>query len=106
MIGFLKKLMRSGNHSPDLKQLVQDGAMVLDVRSPGEFNSGHIQGAINISVDQLAANMNRLKDKNQPIITCCASGMRSTTAKNILKAGGYTRVYNGGGWHNLKQKIS
>jgi phage shock protein E len=89
----------------DYAELVKQGAIVLDVRSKGEYASGHIKGAINISVDTLAANLKQLKDKNQPIITCCASGMRSASAKNILMANGYTKIYNGGGWGSLQYKL-
>ena len=44
-------------------------------------------------------------DKNKPIITCCASGMRSASAKSILKSNGFSQVYNGGGWSSLRNKI-
>jgi len=86
-------------------ELVQQGAIILDVRSKGEFMGGHIKGAVNISVDTLRNNLGKLKDKNKPIITCCASGMRSASAKSILMANGYTQVHNGGGWYSLQSKI-
>ena len=89
----------------DYAQLVKEGAIILDVRSKGEYASGHIKGSINISVDQLVSTLHKLKDKNKPIITCCASGMRSASAKNILKSNGFTNVYNGGGWSSLQNKI-
>lgn len=89
----------------DLGELVKEGAIILDVRSKNEFASGHIKNAINISVDSLGNNLAKLKDKNQPIITCCASGMRSSAAKSILKSNGYTNVHNGGAWSSLQQKI-
>ena len=85
--------------------LVKQGAIILDVRSKGEYAVGHINGSINISVDHLSENLSKLKDKNKPIITCCASGMRSASAKSILKSYGYTRVFNGGGWSSLQSKI-
>jgi rhodanese-related sulfurtransferase len=47
----------------------------------------------------------KLKDKNKTIITCCASGMRSATAKGILQSNGYVNVYNGGGWNSLQNKL-
>lgn len=90
--------------SADYEQLVKDGAVILDVRSKGEYAGGHIKGSINISVDQLKSNLSRL-NKQKPIITCCASGMRSGTAKGILESNGYTNVHNGGGWIGLQQKI-
>ena len=74
MIDLLKKLLGIAP-KPDLNELARQGAIILDVRSKGEFAGGHIKGAINIPLDQLSANLNKLKDKNQPIITCCASGM-------------------------------
>lgn len=91
--------------STDYKALVSQGAIILDVRSKGEYAGGHIKGSINISVDQLTANLNKLKDKNTPIITCCASGMRSATAKSILSSHGYKNVHNGGGWSSLQHKL-
>ncbi len=104
MLNFIKKLF--GKDDTDYKTLVAQGAIIVDVRSVGEFNSGHIDGAINMPVDNLAKNLGKLKDQNQVIITCCASGMRSGAAKNILQANGYANVHNGGGWTSLRSKIS
>ncbi len=105
MIETLKKLLGFGP-SVDYSQLVKNGAIILDVRSKGEYAGGHIKGSINISVDQLGNNLSRLKNKEQAIITCCASGMRSSSAKSILKSNGYTQVHNGGSWYSLQQKIN
>lgn len=104
MIDTIKQLLGFGAKT-DYSALVKEGAIVLDVRTKGEYSGGHIQGSINISLDNLVANLGRLKDKDQVIITCCASGMRSASAKNILRSKGYTRVYNGGGWYSLQNKI-
>ncbi|HRL71411.1 MAG TPA: rhodanese-like domain-containing protein [Flavobacterium sp.] len=104
MINTIKKLLGFGP-SVDYADLVKQGAIILDVRSKGEYSGGHIKGSINVSVDALSNNLAKLKDKNKTIITCCASGMRSASAKSILKSKGYTNVYNGGGWSSLKNKI-
>ncbi len=104
MINTLKKIFGFGP-GVNYAELVKEGALILDVRSKGEFAGGHIKGAINISVDTLRNNLVKLKDKNQPIITCCASGMRSASAKSILQSNGYAQVYNGGGWSSLQNKI-
>ena len=104
MINTLKKIFGFGP-GVNYAELVKNGDIILDVRSKGEFAGGHIKGAINISVDTLRNNLSKLKDKNQPIITCCASGMRSASAKSILKSNGYTQVYNGGGWGSLQSKL-
>jgi rhodanese-related sulfurtransferase len=104
MINTIKKILGIGK-KVDYTQLLQEGAIILDVRSKGEFEGGHIKGALNIPVDQLRNNFSKLKDKNKPIITCCASGMRSASAKSILISGGYTSVFNGGGWSSLQNKL-
>ena len=105
MFDSIKKLFGLGP-SVNYADLVKQGAIILDVRSKGEYSGGHINGSMNISVDTLSSNLGKLKDKNKTIITCCASGMRSVSAKNILKSNGYTNVYNGGGWSSLKNKIN
>lgn len=104
MLSTIKQLFGLGPKT-DYAALVKKGAIILDVRSKGEYAGGHIKGSINISVDQLSNNLAKLKDKNTPIITCCASGMRSASAKNLLKANGYKEVYNGGGWSSLQAKL-
>lgn len=104
MINTIKQLLGFGPKA-DYAELVKQGAIILDVRSKSEYAGGHIKGSINISVDTLANNLGKLKDKNKPIITCCASGMRSASAKGILKSNGYAEVHNGGGWNSLQNKI-
>jgi len=103
MINAIKNLLGLGS-KVDFSELIKNGAIILDVRSKGEYQGGHIKGSINISVDNLRNNLNKLK-KDKPIITCCASGMRSATAKSILKSNGFTNVHNGGGWMSLQNKI-
>ena len=103
MLDSIKSLF--GLDQTDYEKLVKDGAIILDVRSKGEYASGHIKGSINISVDQLGDNLHKLTDKTKPVITCCASGMRSASAKSILKSNGFKEVHNGGGWTSLQNKI-
>lgn len=104
MINILKKLFGFGP-SVNYAEMVKNGAIIPDVRSKGEFAGGHIKGSVNISVDTLRNNLAKLKDKDKTIITCCASGMRSATAKSILQSNGYVNVYNGGGWNSLQNKL-
>jgi rhodanese-related sulfurtransferase len=104
MFSFLKNIFGSGN-KPDLKELVKNGAQILDVRTPGEYKGGHIRGSLNIPLQSLQANLSKIK-KDRPVITCCASGMRSASAKGILKSNGYHEVYNGGSWMSLQNRIS
>jgi len=103
MLDTLKQLFGFGPKA-DYAVLVKQGAVILDVRDKGEYTSGHIKGSINISVDTLGNNLSKLK-KDKPIITCCVSGMRSASAKSILKSNGFTEVHNGGGWSSLQNKI-
>ncbi|MEZ4803946.1 MAG: rhodanese-like domain-containing protein [Bacteroidia bacterium] len=105
MIAAIKKLLGLNSQSVDYKQMLSDGGIIVDVRTKGEFSSGHIKGSINIPLDTLSKNLSKFKNKDQSIITCCASGMRSASAKSILKSNGYTNVHNGGGWASLKNKI-
>ena len=104
MLNAIKQLFGLGP-KVDYAELVKQGAIILDVRTKVEYGSGAIKGSMNISLDQLNKNLSQLKNKNQTIITCCASGMRSASAKNILKSNGFTNVHNGGGWSSLKNKI-
>ena len=83
MLTTIKNLFWVGSHT-DYTQLVKEGAIILDVRSKAEFESGHIRGSINISVEQLGNNLHKWKNKNTPNITCCASGMKSASAKALL----------------------
>ncbi len=89
----------------DYARLKNDGAQVIDVRTTAEFKNGHIKGAQNIPLDQLKSKLGKLK-KDKAVITCCASGMRSASAKAILKSNGFNEVYNGGGWMSLQRKLS
>ncbi len=102
MIEKVKRLL--GIKTTDYAQLMKEGAVILDVRTPGEFSTGHIKGSVNISVDKLPYSLNKLRNKNNPVITCCASGIRSEVARKILQSNGFTNVYNGGVWFRLKKK--
>lgn len=95
MIDAIKKIFGLGP-KVDYKELIKNGAIILDVRTKGEYAGGHVKGSINIPLDQLGNNLSKLK-KDKVIITCCASGMRSGVAKSQLKSSGY-EVYNGGSW--------
>jgi len=84
-----------------MKELIANGAVIIDVRTPGEFAGGHAQGAVNIPLNVLPAKLGSL-DKSKPFVLCCASGMRSGSACSLLKQNGFTQVYNAGSWVNLR----
>ena len=102
MLGFIKQLF--GGKSVNYKELMAQGATIIDVRTPAEFKSGHIRGSINLPLQTLSANLGKIK-RDKPIITCCASGMRSASAKSVLRNAGFQDVHNGGGWSSLQAKI-
>ncbi|MGH1342981.1 MAG: rhodanese-like domain-containing protein [Nannocystales bacterium] len=77
--------------------LVTDGAALIDVRSPEEFASGHIEGARNIPVGEIGARSSEVGDKEAPVVVYCRSGMRSAQAKATLDSAGFTQVHNLGG---------
>ena len=104
MIQTLKNIFGLGPKT-DYTELLKKGAQIIDVRSKGEYQGGHIKGSVNIPLDSLNHNLTKLK-KDKPVITCCASGMRSAAAKNVLKANGFKEVYNGGGWMSLRSKLN
>ncbi|MBI2274534.1 MAG: rhodanese-like domain-containing protein [Bacteroidetes bacterium] len=104
MLDALKSLLGMGP-ATDYTELMKKGAQIIDVRTPAEFNGGHIKGSVNIPLDNLQKQLAKIK-KNQPVITCCASGMRSGAAKQMLQANGYAEVYNGGGWAGLQNKLN
>lgn len=83
----------------DFQTLINEGAQILDVRSPEEFDGGHLKNALNIPIDQLTANTHLL-DGQRTIITVCHSGMRSASAAEWLRINGF-RVYDAGPWVNL-----
>jgi phage shock protein E len=104
MIKFIKNMLGIGP-ATDFQKLVQNGAVVVDVRTKSEFQSGHVAGALNIPLDVLSGQLSRIP-KGKTVITCCASGMRSASAKNILTSNGFTDVFNGGGWYGLQNKLN
>ncbi|HEY8660404.1 MAG TPA: rhodanese-like domain-containing protein [Hanamia sp.] len=103
MIQALKNLFGIGP-KVNFNELIGQGAIIIDVRTKGEYQSGHIKGSINIPLENLRNNLSKIK-KDKCIVTCCASGMRSASAKSILKSNGFNEVHNGGGWMSLQNKI-
>lgn len=87
---------------PDFQQLIDSGAIVIDVRTKSEFSQGSNKKSINIPLDSLDAAVSKF-NKATPIITCCASGMRSRVAKMKLQSLGFQQVENGGSWLSLRK---
>jgi len=98
MFNSIKKIF--GIPSKEVKKLMDEGALIIDVRTPFEFKGGHIPGSGNIPLDTLSSKIAELKKLNKTIVTVCRSGARSVTAKNILTSAGLNAC-NGGSWTNF-----
>ena len=91
----------------DALQYLQTGGLVIDVRSPDEFGSGHLERAINIPLDEIETTLaTRVNDRNQVLLLHCASGMRSAMAKAKLNRMGYTRVFNLGSYGRAESLLN
>ncbi|SFN35127.1 Rhodanese-related sulfurtransferase [Chryseobacterium oleae] len=87
-----------------LDQLIKKGAVILDVRTEKEFEMGHIEGSVNISLGTIRERYVEL-DREKTYITVCSHGLRSVKAENILKERGFKHVHNGGAWTDLQELI-
>lgn len=93
-----------GNKNDMITDFQKRGAIIIDVRTVGEFNQGAIAGSKNIPLQSINSKITEIKKLNKPVITCCASGMRSGNAATILKSNGIEAI-NGGGWSSLNNKL-
>ncbi len=100
MFNIFKK--RSAKKTVNLKEVLSRGALIVDVRSGKEYDTGHPAKSINIPLRYLGQNIEQLKAYDKPIITCCVSGRRSGLATKILSAKGL-EVYNGGPWQSVEE---
>jgi len=92
---------QSGDTAAQIKEYLNKGGIVLDVRTPLEFNGGHVDGSINIPLQVLEGRLHEIKDLNKPIVAVCRSGARSGNAATFLKRKGLD-VINGGPWQNVE----
>ncbi len=93
------------NLDGNLRTHLRSGAVILDVRTPVEWERGHISGAVNIALSRLHSGPVPI-DTSQTIITCCSHGLRSVKAVSVLRARGYRHVYNGGAWTDLEALLA
>jgi rhodanese-related sulfurtransferase len=80
--------------------MIKEGAVVVDVRTPQEFAVGHVPGSVNVPIDEIYEHVERLRLEGKPLVLCCASGMRSARATRILKGVGVDAC-NGGSWKSI-----
>lgn len=103
MMNIFKSLFGNSNKA-NLEAIINEGAFLVDVRTPMEFSSQKIKGSVNIPLDQLSSQISKFKNKNN-IVVFCRSGNRSGQAKSILERNGITNVTNGGSVGNVKQYV-
>jgi phage shock protein E len=104
MINIFKKLFGTAP-AVNFKALTQNGAVVIDVRTAGEFKTGHVENALNMPLESIGRQLLIIKKMNKPVIAVCRSGNRSGIAVKILKNIG-VEAYNGGAWNNFKKKVA
>lgn len=103
-MGFFSSIFGKTDNS-QLIEVIKEGAFLVDVRSPGEFASGSVKGAVNIPLDRLQSQLVKFKAKKN-IVVFCLSGGRSSQAKSILEQNGFQNIINGGGWQNVNQVVN
>jgi phage shock protein E len=87
--------------SAAIKEKIQAGARIIDVRTPDEFADGSYPKAKNIPLNSLPARVGELEPKDKPIVVFCASGARSASAARLLQKAGFTDVVNAGGLEDM-----
>jgi len=100
-MSIFSSLFGGSNSSEKVGELLQKGALIVDVRTPEEYRGGHITESVNIPLNAIPNKVNELKRKGKPIITCCRSGARSGMAADQLRKAGI-EVENGGPWNSVQ----
>jgi rhodanese-related sulfurtransferase len=104
-MGIFGNIFGGNSNNGNLATLVNDGAFLVDVRTPGEFAEGNVKGSVNIPLDQVQNQLAKFKAKEN-IVIFCRSGNRSGQAKSILEQNGFTNVTNGGTWQDVNAVIN
>lgn len=104
-MGILGNLFGGGTSTIDkTKDLLDRGAVIIDVRTPGEFSSDHVKGSKNIPLQSIRGEVDKIRKMNKPVVVCCASGMRSAQAASILNKAGIETV-NAGSWTKVQSVV-
>jgi rhodanese-related sulfurtransferase len=105
MLQYIKDLLGLGKRKELLLEIIRRKPYIIDVRTPQEYRMGHIQQAVNIPLELISKNADKIRKIGKPVITCCQSGARSGRAARRLRRKGIPEVVNGGGWVSLKDLI-
>ncbi|MCB9222814.1 MAG: rhodanese-like domain-containing protein [Crocinitomicaceae bacterium] len=101
-MGLFGSIFGGGNGAAS--ELIKNGAVIIDVRTPGEFSGGHVAGAKNIPLQEIQKRENEIMKIGKPVVFCCASGARSGQATSYFKSKGL-QCENGGGWMQVNGMV-
>lgn len=101
-MGLLSMLLGGNKKVEAVKEALQEGAIIVDVRSHGEFAGGHAKGSLNIPAQQIRKDVKSLAKKNKTVVLCCRSGARASQAQQVLEASGIKAI-NAGPWQTVKK---
>ena len=96
----ISRSFKNLNKTNNIKEFIDNNAVIIDVRSESEFNSGNLEGSVNVPLKDLMYRVNEF-EKDKKYITVCTVGMRAESAKKFFKKRGF-QVVNGGRWSTLK----
>jgi rhodanese-related sulfurtransferase len=102
-MGLLGSLL-GGSRGEAAQELIKQGAVVIDVRTPGEFSGGNVAGSRNIPLQEIQRREDEIMKIKEPVVFCCASGGRSGQATQYFKSKGLN-CENGGGWMNVNSMV-
>lgn len=85
----------------ETRRVLSDGGRLIDVRTPGEFSAGALDGALNLPLQEIQ-RAGALLDRETPLVVYCGTGMRSNQAKGLLRDMGFNTVHDLGGFQNIQ----
>ena len=88
-----------------IREAIQEGGVVIDLRTAYEFDQGHIPHSLNIPADRIRSNIDRIRDLHRPVILCCGPDGGCWEAMDALHQAGIERVINGGNWQSVLRKM-
>jgi rhodanese-related sulfurtransferase len=101
-MGWLSELFGGGGA---IREAIQNGAVVIDLRKAFDYDQGHIPHSLNIPADRIRSNIDRIRDLHRPVILCCGPGDGCWEAMDVLRQAGISQVINGGNWQSVLRKM-